>query len=298
LASVRAVGATTFARLRPPPDEIIRLDTGTLEISVAPSNDGRRLRVETDDASIDVSAGRFRAEARAHTLVALRVFAGFAYVTTKGERAALYAGDEWARAADDGRVYAVAPVGPAASNASVPSQRPRADGTPSMPLPVRSVRAHALKSSGIAMLEPPPSATSNRSAAMAVTPRASFERGWNLLRSGDPAGAAVAFAEVEAFARGDAIAEDALFWQAVSLAKASRKPEARAAMTRFMARFPESARFGEASALLGWMLLEAGDRDGARQAFERAAHDRVERVRASAAGGLQQLEAVSPPASR
>jgi TolA-binding protein len=131
--------------------------------------------------------------------------------------------------------------------------------------------------------------------------RASFERGWRLLRSGEPRRAAEAFRAVETQSPGDAISEDALFWEAVSLARARLPAEARGALAAFVSRFPRSARVGEASAMLGWMLLDVGDTTGARGAFERAAGDRVDRVRASGTSGLQRLgepAAAPDPTSR
>jgi TolA-binding protein len=298
LASVRAVGATTFSRLRPPPDEVLRLDAGILDVTVVPSEDGRRVRVETDDASIDVSAGRFRAEASAHMLVAVRVFAGAAYVATKGERAALHAGDEWARAPAGAGTNPITVAAASAPKPSLVAPAPPAAPVPPIPASRRPPHRRDLASSSEATRPAPARETPSQPVTTAVAPRASFERGWSLLRSGDPAGAAVAFGEVGALAAGDAIAEDALFWRAVSLARTSQKAEARAAMGRFLVVYPESARFGEASALLGWMLLESGDRDGARRAFERAARDRVDRVRKSAASGLEKLEVSPSPASK
>ncbi|MDB4980552.1 MAG: hypothetical protein JWM82_1304 [Myxococcales bacterium] len=122
------------------------------------------------------------------------------------------------------------------------------------------------------------------------TPRpASFDRAWRLLNAGRASEAAEAFRDVEASARGNALGEDALFWRGVSLERADRSADARAVLRRFTSRFPDSERIGEASAMLGWSLLEAGDADGARLAFERAENDKVDRVRASARSGLARL---------
>jgi Tetratricopeptide repeat len=119
---------------------------------------------------------------------------------------------------------------------------------------------------------------------------ASFERAWRLLNAGKAADAAEAFRDVEAKSRGDAIVEDALFWRGVSLERADRPADARAVLLEFTSRFPHSQRIGEASAMLGWILLEGGDTDDARRAFERAQNDKVDRVRASARSGLARLE--------
>jgi TolA-binding protein len=146
-------------------------------------------------------------------------------------------------------------------------------------------------SRALALAAPAPSSAP---AAATAPQRASFERGWRLLRAGEPAQAATAFEEVDQTSHGDAIQEDALFWQAVALARAGRAPAARQLLATFATRFPRSARAGEASAMLGWLLLEQGDTEAARRAFQQAASDPVDRVRTSARTGLARL---SPPTS-
>jgi TolA-binding protein len=301
LASIRAVGATSFARLQPPPDELVRLDTGTLQITVGRVGDGRRFRVATDDAVIDASEGRLRVEASAHMLVAVRVFAGYADVKAKGERAALRAGDEWTREPSDAIASHEEPAAaPSPPRAPVTSRTHEAASPPAphaLPSLAQGARTTP-RSSTVASLVPAPPAAPGPHAGGSVAQRATFERAWTLLRSGDAAAAAAAFAQVDALAGDDAIAEDALFWQSVALARAQRKGEAEGTLRTFVSRYPSSARLGEASAMLGWMLLDEGDADGARRAFERAEHDRVDRVRASARSGLERLEAAATASDR
>jgi TolA-binding protein len=303
LASIHAVGATSFARLQPPPDELVQLDTGTLQIAVGRVGEGRRFRVATSDAVIEASEGRLRVEASAHRLVAVRILAGRADVKANGEHAALSAGDEWTRepleaiasheqpAAAPSPVLAPAPIAPRAHEGGS-SPTPRAVLSPphgaQTPPPSSTVASLATA--------PPTAASPHAGASMAQ--RATFERAWTLLRTGDAAAAAAAFAQVDALAGDDAIAEDALFWQSVALARAQRKGEAEGALRTFVSRYPSSARLGEASVMLGWMLLDEGDTEGARRAFQRAANDRVDRVRASARSGLERLEAAAPPSDR
>jgi TolA-binding protein len=303
LASIRAVGAAAFTRVQAPPDEVVRLDDGMLELDVTPPSGGRRFRVTTADAEIDGPQGRFSVEAGAHMLVAVRVFQGYVEVRASGGgRASLHAGDEWTRGASGEPPVVPAPA--AGATAPAPRETPapvvaerlaprrRAGAPERAPAASTVARASGLdKAPSRAFLEATPSTPPARLAAATAPQRTSFERGWRLLRAGDAALAAAAFRDVDRQSGGDAISEDALFWQAVALARASLASEARAALSRFTVRFPRSARLGEASAMLGWMLVEAGDPPGARQAFQRAAHDRVDRVRASAESGLAHLDA-------
>jgi hypothetical protein len=52
-----------------------------------------------------------------------------------------------------------------------------------------------------------------------------------------------------------------------------------------LARFPQSARAAEASAMAGWLLLDDGDVPGAERLFARAARDGAGAVAASAQAG-------------
>jgi TolA-binding protein len=95
---------------------------------------------------------------------------------------------------------------------------------------------------------------------------------------------------------GDSIAEDAAFWLAVSYSYSGRKTDAEKAYASFLRGFPASARVGEASVALGWVLFERGDLTGAGALFSTAKNDRVTKVRESALKGLEAIEYRSAPA--
>ena len=122
----------------------------------------------------------------------------------------------------------------------------------------------------------------------------SFGHAWSLLRSGDAKAAAAEFAEVERLAHGRDIEEDALYWRAVAVGRAGDGAGARTLFAAFLDRFPSSSRAGEAAAALGGLLLDAGDRHGARLAFERAARDPSPQVRAAAQDGLRRTRDDEP----
>jgi TolA-binding protein len=128
---------------------------------------------------------------------------------------------------------------------------------------------------------PKSTATSARRDPAAVA----FDDGWHALRAGDPKRAAISFAAAAEAAPSGPLAEDARFWHAVALGRA-RDDQARGALEAFLIAYPSSAHAGEASVMLGWILLDAGDRDGAARRFESAGRDRSERVRDGAARGL------------
>jgi TolA-binding protein len=111
-----------------------------------------------------------------------------------------------------------------------------------------------------------------------------FEQGWAALAAGNPRDAATSFERAATSAPNDPLAEDAWFWRASALARA-KSSAATGALEQFLARYPRSNRAGEASAVLGWIVI-ATDLDRAENLFTMAATDRVPAVRASAEKGL------------
>ena len=82
------------------------------------------------------------------------------------------------------------------------------------------------------------------------------------------------------------LAEDAAFWYAVALARGRHGGQAITAFRDFLDAHPQSPRAGEASAMLGWLLLDAGERAEAARRFRAAADDASTAVRDSARSGL------------
>jgi TolA-binding protein len=113
-----------------------------------------------------------------------------------------------------------------------------------------------------------------------------FARGWSALRANDFEAAARAFGEAGAERNDNALSEDASFWRGVALDRAKQLAEAQEALTRFLVLYPKSDRAGEASVMLGWLLLRAGETTAADARFGSALGDPSERVRRSARAGL------------
>jgi TolA-binding protein len=118
-----------------------------------------------------------------------------------------------------------------------------------------------------------------------------FEAGWAALRAGDYAAAARSFGGAITAAPDAPLAEDARYGRTLALARAGRTAAARKAMAQFLARHPASARAGEVAAMLGWLLVEAGDLAGAERRFHAAAGDPDPTVQRSAGAGLAAVEA-------
>jgi len=131
-------------------------------------------------------------------------------------------------------------------------------------------------------IDPPPAAPGRSDGQRA------FDDGWNALRAERFDEAASAFARAAQNGPGR-VAEDAGYWQAVALARAGHSAKAARAFDSFLAAWPSSTRAGEASAMLGWILFDARDYQGAARRFRAAVKDPAARVRKSAADGLNAI---------
>jgi TolA-binding protein len=131
---------------------------------------------------------------------------------------------------------------------------------------------------------PPPVASSAR-----APEEVSYDDAWAALRRGDFTRAAGGFARVVLLAPDRPLGEDASFWRAVALARGKRSLEAVAAFHDFLDGYARSSRAGEASAMLGWLLIDARAFDEAERRFQAAAGDPDPAVRRSARAGLDAL---------
>jgi len=254
-AAVRAVGAARFVRVQTPPDEIIRLDEGTIVLEVASLPPGERFRVQTDDGAVEVRGTRFEVSASQRRLVAVSVSKGRVEVRSEaGALAVLDPGDEWVHKAPP------AEVTPPATSSPRGNLKPLAS----------------------------PAATRDQATRAA---KMSFDRAWSLLRQGHARDAAALFAEVERDARDAGTREDALYWRAVATARTGDGAEAQRLFVDLLQRFPRASRGGQAATALGWLLLDGGDTAAAARAFERAINDESPAIRASAAEGLRRAKA-------
>jgi hypothetical protein len=173
----------------------------------------------------------------------------------------------------------VGPPAPQSSQSIVPS-------VPSVPEVVvkRAQPAVRRVAQAVAPIAPPPPEPGPAERA--------FNQGWEALRTGDRLGAAVQMRRALDLEPGSALAEDARYWRAVALGRAGVAGEARDAMEEFLRSHPRSPRAGEVSVMLGWLLVDAGERSRAETLFRAAAADARPEVRRSATAGLTSF--VSP----
>jgi TolA-binding protein len=302
LVTVRAIGTARFSRAQSPPDEVVRLDDGSIDLDVVHLRWGERFRVLTSDAEVEVRGTRFRVTASDRRLTSVRVWEGRVEVRPFGGGAAvLDAGDVWEgipqNDAED------APNSPFSDSIHADGTRAEsADGKPPATIsPGRETQLppHA-RPGGRAGVTPPDLADRPSGAAPHADPgrrpdavssrgNRAFDRAWTLLREGDTANAARAFAEVEALVRGSALEEDALYWRAVATAR-SKDPRSAPLFSTFLGRFPSSSRAGQAAVALGWIWLDQGKADDAKLMFSRALTDPSPEVVESARAGLRRID--------
>jgi hypothetical protein len=268
--TVHPNNGAVFDTLGGQPDEVVRLRDGSIGVEVEPLAEHEHFRVVTGDAEVEVRGTSFAVAVVGDHLRDVSVVHGQVVVRPHGgDPVTLGSGQRWA---------AVEPA---------PALAP--------PLPVArgaATRPMARKKQALG-----PAAASAAGARTSLPARAlsaaeiAFADGWQALRGQRFSDAASAFARASAAAEGAPLAEDAWFWKAVCEARIPRPAEARASLTAFIERFPRSPRVGEASAMLGWILLDDGRLDEAARRFASAARDPADEVRQSAQTGLEQVDA-------
>ena len=301
-ASIRAIGQARFARVQPQPDEIVRVDDGEIELEIAPLHANERFRVLTENGEVEVRGTSFKVSVSNHGLAAVHVWRGRVEVRSRdGAFAVLDAGDDWVRAGAKNGMSAASAGSAGATAAEMPGSRssrlPASGRGPVRALATPPASSPALKHHA-KVASAPRASRSGVLGAAAPAPRderpsrdgVSFGHAWSLLRGGDARGAAVEFGEVERLSHGRDIEEDALYWRAVAVGRAGDPSGARKLLGEFLDRFPASSRAGEAASALGWLLLDAGDRRGARHAFERAVLDPSPRLQANGREGLRRTQ--------
>jgi TolA-binding protein len=266
--TVRPSPGAVFSVLAGQPDEVVRLRDGALGVEVEPLSEHERFRVVTGDAEVEVWGTSFVVAAQADRLRSVSVARGRVVVRPRSrDPMVLGAGQRWAAADPEPPPEAPGP----------------ADGQ-------GSARPPARKKGALALAAPSRAGTSPAGSAPSAVEIA-FADGWQALRAQRFAEGAAAFARASAAAGRAPLAEDAWFWMAVCQARVPRPAQARSSLSAFIERFPRSPRVGEASGMLGWILLDEGELEGAARRFSVAARDPGDEVRRSARAGLEQVAA-------
>jgi hypothetical protein len=257
-------GGAKYVEVSAPPDHVIRLREGAIDVDVDPLRPGERFRVIVGADTIEVHGTSLQIMSSADYLTGVHVAHGHVELRRAGAAAVhLTGGQTW----HEPTTVALPPAPPPAPMKLAPPARHR---------------------------EPPHVASAMPREATAERPPASlaetaFTAGWDALRRGDLAPAAQAFARSRALEPDGDLAEDAMFWHAVAIARLHRNAEAVAVLREFRETYPHSTRKGTVATMLGWLLVEANERSEALALFMTAVDDPTESVRASARAGVAAL---------
>lgn len=288
--TIRAHADARFSRESGLPDEVVRLHEGTISVDVEKLQAGERFRVVVGDGEVEVRGTSFDVVATNDRLSVVRVDHGVVEVKPADRpMVRLVDGERW-EATREGLQAA-----PPTHEPSAPAPRPRVAPGPaakaSAEPPATVPAEHLMKEATVPPAAQPATEARTDTPPPPRHPMAElFDRGWKQLRDGHPKEAAKTFDEALATNPRDPLAEDASFWRGVALVRARASDDAMGALASFLDTWPTSARAGETSALLGWILLERGDLDGAEQRFRAAEADPVAAVRASARKGLDAVQ--------
>lgn len=281
--TVSASDGSRFTHTSRYPDEVVRLTDGGITVAVSPLAPNERFRVIVGDAEVEVRGTAFDVVASDDRLIEVSVEHGRVEVRVDGAPpVVLDAGERWSRpdltiadaVPEEGAALQIDDVVQDELPARRTTARERARATSD-----RDAHDSVVGASEAPVAEP------TEASAPAAAGR-DFDAGWMALRSGDAERAASIFDEVVA---SDPLAEDARFWRGVALSRCGHAAESRQAFATFLEAFPRSSRRAEVAVMLGWLLIESGDRDGARARFATASDDSNERVRTSARRGLARL---------
>lgn len=287
--SVRGLAGASYTLATTSPNEIVALYDGTIDVEVAPLHVGERFRVLLADAEVEVHGTAFVATARAGHLVNVSVRHGIVEVRPFGALSRrLTAGEAWSAPASE--VTAATGVGASTLSPKLSTNAP-------LPRELSNVlspsKPHATNDTSRAKRRRPepvaPPAPSVPPSTQRKPYEVAYDNAWMSMRASDFSTAAAAFARVSLLDPDGPLAEDASFWNAVALERAKESAEAADAFRFFIEHFPRSPRIGEASAMLGWILVDAHQPAEAARRFRAALTDPTPAIRESAQVGLDAL---------
>lgn len=141
----------------------------------------------------------------------------------------------------------------------------------------------------------PPQPPRKKPAPKPSADQLAYTDGWSALRQSRFDDAVVAFTRTIATDPDGVLADDARFWQAVALGRASRSGDAIVAFRALVDEHPGSSHSAEASVMLGWLLVDAKQLREARERFSAGVDDATPSVRESARAGIAAIDRAAHP---
>ncbi len=283
-----------FATTTEAPDEMVMLHDGVIDVEVSPLHPGERFRVITADTEIEVRGTAFEVTAVLGHVTNVTVRHGRVEVRPHGAATVMLgAGEAWTSPLRTAQVVPVDVVPAPLEEVADVSSGGGAVSPSVVASPDRAPARRAVVRRGPERgLAPPAQLAASAAPAPSVQPRPAhaiaYDEAWDAMRAGNFERAAAVFARVAILDPDGALAEDASYWYPVALARAKRS-EAMSAFREFLDRYPRSAHAHEASAMLGWLLVDAKQTVEAEARFRAALDDPSAQVSGSARAGLAAL---------
>lgn len=304
-AKIIPQGFATYSVESSQPNEVVRLKTGTIRVMVDPLMPDERFRVIIGSAEVIVRGTVFDVMAENDKLIDVQVQSGKVEVRPHvlkpialGPGQSLNEKQLVDKQADEKILVAqnVPPKQEFTKSSKASDANNSLMISKKKSITKKELNQNASKTMAktkVEKIQPAPSKEESQNAVSIHAKSLSqiaFENGWAALREGNHSKAAQSFAQAIEQAGDSPLVEDATFWHAVALARSGKTTQAKNALNLFISIYPRSPRKGEASVMLGWILVRAGDFDNAKLHFNSAIGDRVSHVRESAAKGLAEID--------
>jgi hypothetical protein len=239
-----------FSQKSTPTEELISLQSGTLELKIGATTPSQRLKLRVSEDELVAISAHFFVTA-AYGLESVEVKSGAVEIIPAiGKKQLLTDGEHWQ---------------------APPKSPPEA--------PIKTPTKLSNKPSNAAPTSTP--------TLMLLGPEIAFQEGVSAMKEGRFIEASAHFEEAS---KSPSLSQEALFFQAVSLNKADLSAEAKVTLSSFLTLYPDSSHAGEAHAALGWMLFNEGNAEEARPHFTAALSDKANPIRESAERGLKRIE--------
>lgn len=295
--------------------ELVRLEHGSLRVSVRKLRPGDRFVIAVGAEEVEVRGTRFVVTAEHGRLLRVAVEEGRVEVRPRAEAARLLLpGDVWHRpslerpkrlSARAAPTLAAPPPRPApidrAASEPAPATAATDEGPAGAERGAEASRAEVLEEH---LMEAKPKSRPDQSAARPapVRPRlprqdveAAFLRAWQLHKRGQFEEAAELFLRVMESGDEHDLVEDALFWRGVALDGAGRRASAIDAARQYLERYPDATRREAVELRLAWLELSRGHHAAARALFLKLAQSDKITIKTEAQTGLERVDRPAEP---
>tara|TARA_R110002073_G_scaffold140253_12_gene290970 strand:+ start:33975 stop:35147 length:1173 start_codon:yes stop_codon:yes gene_type:complete len=271
----------------------LRLENGTLTVNVPMLAPTRTFEVITNDGVLQTENAQFDVVATNNRLVSLTVLRGKVAVQgTGGTQVFVSEGNSWVREFEPSPVVAVGAIEPDTLPEQAEKTQPVSEDSTGERVRLPATRSMTRQNHATPIHQNYSDVKTSPAAPIAseAPSQSAFTKGWHAMKQEQFHQAAELFSEAILNATSENAKQDASYWRAAALGRSRERFKAIEAFRWFVSHYPKSPRVGEASAILGWLLIEDNRFDEAEVHFFRGSQDMSERVRASAEAGLDAVK--------